>query len=525
MDNRRPEFFVVVLVVALIATAAAACCMAYALEVFPGVIGDEADIALIWDALRHEDGASLRTPSGGFHHPLLGAAVELAQGVFGHTYAALRWPMVLFTWLGIVGVVGLARRRYGLPGACVLAAVYAAHPMVQHYARISWQSSMLLLVAGLVWFPLRDFAGGQRLGWRWAAVVFGLLCVLAAHPLNAMWLVALGFACLWCRASGELQPRFFTRRMLGLLWVGGLAVVATAAVYIDNPTTYGEDLIGKPFYTVAALAEYAEHVVGILSGARIFDIVVGSGWTAGALLQSVVICGLLAWALSWLRRRDRNEFRFAAVAGGTALALSFTSQPMFNVTVGADRYALFLVPCVCFTIGAAIARAQDALGPRRAAALLIVYVVCSLTTLGTEYFGRGFATQNMQSHRTFWCGAHPGDHDPKVKVAQWIAGEEVDSDVLVLVGDFWMRAPLRYLLQRSIGFYLQPDCWSVLPEPVWRTRKWIVVEYATERGTRRLRQLCDRFDATGIAYKRETVRSAAGAEQALIVYRLIRSEP
>lgn len=472
--------------------------MVYALDVFPGLNGDEAYQALLgksWSQTNHGD----LSISGRYPHLVLTSLIRVSVWCFGISIWALRLPAVLLTLLGLLVIYKISRKNMSTYSAGCVVLVFATHPLILGYARISWEPAGALLGAALVWFPFLASTPSMSNRWRWLLMILGGLLTGLAHPLYAINLFSIFAVGLWYKSADfpDLWKRWFRRCMVGIV----LLPVLIMGGYLAN--TFGG------YFLFRVWLNYITFTAEILSGVRIFQYVVGTPWSWIHTCQMISCFVFLSVAIWYMVQKDRHTLNKTVGVIIIAWAGFFVIQPWYPIGLGNSRFLLFLLCPVLFLI----ARGLVLFSPARTTILLGCYAMIGLGSFGWGYFGEGWRTENKAAEHAWWAGSDAQDPEPKVKAARWIQ-QHTHSSTAILVGSFWIEKPLQFFLQKRTHYYWHPLRKQYYPR-AWKRFSWVIVDFIDAPGPAFLHTY---FKQQQIPHIRHIIRSRRGNPQIVLLY-------
>ena len=440
------------------------------LDRLPGISGDEVAFSVqIAHALRGEPHA-YRAPTGTYVTPFTFVSSNLLLRLAPPSFFLLRLPVAVWACVGLVLNAVLYRRWAGnwteaLLGTLLLSTM----PLHLTYARCAWEPSFLLTPIALVVYPCLMVADQRASRLDWVLLFCGsALCVWTTF--SAIVLVVLAAAILVFGVRREVWLPWLSRRIgqterrtLGMLWLSGIGLavlgaagilswsVAARAQTADYLTTMGKDLLFDPNWTLRYLLILGDMV----SGTRAFEYFAGVRLVPGLYWISIVFFVALVWSAVRLCRSARPSDRFLGtiwVAVPVLMIVTYSRCQM--VCTGNERYFWWVVPLFPVSLLRTLTLAAEQRARRPGPAVGITVLAMSTLFLATTwfYYFRALETNRFRLHTYGYY--QTGRVEPKAAAAEFIRdkiGSRLDAEVYA--EDYFLRAPLQYLLEPDVTFY------------------------------------------------------------------------
>jgi hypothetical protein len=419
------------------------------LDHLPGINGDEGVYAVhARSFLQGEPLSSLRTGTNLPMNPAFFGVAVLLHALLPQTLLTLRLAALVHSLL-VIALAWLLFRKRGAQFAAVLACLVAVLPIHLGYARLAWDATAVPTVTALA------LAAATRL--RPVLTLLSFALCLWVHPVTvfaAPILLAPFVVARWPRTP-EGRFRVPSRRALALGAVALALLAATPFVLLDAsvlPEPIAIALQGLPDRVWSRLASPIEAVTfarlyaDLIAGPTAYRYMTGSMPDLAAWLHVLGfgLAALLVLHTAWRTRHDRSRAidRAVLLALLASLALTYLLGGLRIVLPHTERYAMFLTVPSCYVLAAcadAIASTQERAARVRlgvaalGAALLLSFQVGFFDALQRPDPGRANAFRT-------------GDVDPKAQAFAAIQqGRARDKTTVVLVEDWWIYWPVRYL--------------------------------------------------------------------------------
>jgi hypothetical protein len=422
----------------------------------PGINGDEASEAV--HALAWLDGAPLSSLRTGTNLPMNApyfGVVVLLHWLLPASFLTLRLAPLAHSLLAVVLAWVLFRRR-GAAFVAPLVCAIAVLPIHLGYARFAWDTSAVptMLVLGL--------AAATRLRPGLTALTFVL--GLWVHPVTILSLPILAapfIVTAWPRTPDGRLRRIQLRT--GVLVVLGALAVLLGIVLLERsdalPAPVLRALRGKrPGLILPRLVSPLEALsfvrlyLDLLGGPTIYRYITGSlseTMRSLHLLASAAVSGTLLWAGVRQLRAAKRSIDLAVCCGlATSLALAFAIGGLPILAPGTERYGLFVTVPSCYVLASCVAALS--VDVRRAARLRLAsaLVGAGLLLSFTHFHLDALAEPSAKRENAF----RTGDVEPKqLAVGALLAMRSPDRSAVVLVQDWWIYWPVRYLVHREPG--------------------------------------------------------------------------
>ena len=297
----------------------------------------------------------------GWNGPLYFALLRAWVAVTGTSEFALRYLSLIFGAVAVALAFALGRRWVGLTPAILCAVLFTVSPYLIWYSQEAKMYTLILAMAMLAAYALRQAIKTNRALW-WAALVVATSIAFYAHILAALLIpVEMILAILWgweSRQSGW--------------WKGALVSFAClTAPYLpllrwQLPLVFTPAQTGYAFYPftdmlLVMLNAFATGISGSLPAA--------ATWPAGVLFIAGVIFGGVRW-------REKLIMLIWCLLPAAMLFIASLNRPIFT-----DRYLIWIGPAFYLLValgGLALWRMWKPLGS------LVLIAVIGLALAGTH---------------------------------------------------------------------------------------------------------------------------------------------
>lgn len=431
--TKKKTFIKIFCVAVLLITASM---QVWRLDKLPGVNGDEAWYGVQANRMLVGNFSDLKTPTGNILNPLHIGSVCLLRIFFEPHFWVLRLPTLLASWLsvgvvyfGFCGIVSDKMRRF-------LTLLVITLPINFVYSRFGWDASYSFLGTSMLTVLI------FKKKWTWAWMV--LLAVVAIHPTNAYFLPLL-VSC-WVFEKRSLLLKRLTRTVLAVLT--GFLFISHGSGFSILPWPSLDRLVVMLNFNF--LWVFLMRVGRILVGSAVFEYIAGSVSDANRNMFNNMVYGLLGFLLISLRKewsKFKPIYKRYFLGFLMALTMFFLTAGLEGVAPHQERFAVWMVFPLVFLFTLLFISFFS--GQRIVLNLLTVFVPLVFLGLNAWYYLIYFNDTGGSSHRTFVTSQQT---EPKLAVAEFLETSRSSQEAKVLVDDWWLYWPVRYLLGEKSEF-------------------------------------------------------------------------
>lgn len=348
-----------------------------ALESLPNPSGDEGNWAWYGREILAGRPVGL-APDARFVTLAFAHLIALSLKLFGHTFAAVRAPLVLGTLVGMLGAYALLHRQGQPRAGLAVAALLAVHPWCVVWSRtatVPYALAMCTMTCAPLALLLATREGSHP---RW--ILAGALLAAGLHftPLALLPPVACAG---WMLASPQLRPQLRTRGP----WLAVVTALVVASPVVHGALGVVREGATRPQHFFTRFAErvevYLRTLLGALSGEATLRHFVAPRPSLAWELAAAFACAALLINAAWTRRDDRDITRalasltrWGAVTSVLGTALLLAPARTWNLPgIDADRYGFVLLAPFALALATMASR-------ERSAALL--WIFCAYALLG-----------------------------------------------------------------------------------------------------------------------------------------------